>query len=62
MFKEGTFFASHVLHEVLGDKAKVFFDLFDEPITVFEIKMSETKDFLEVIGEQFAADIQPVLF
>ena len=50
MFKEGTFFASHVLHEVLGDKAKVFFDLFDEPITVFEIKSIGT--FTECIYTQ----------
>lgn len=35
VLEESTPFASHILHEILRDKAKVLLDLLDEPITIF---------------------------
>ena len=37
MFEIVAFFASHVLHQVLRNKAKILFDLFDESIAIFEV-------------------------
>lgn len=58
VLEEGASLASHVLHQVLGHKTEVFFYLLDQSVAVLEIQVSETQDFLEVVGHEFAADVQ----
>jgi hypothetical protein len=46
MFQKLPPFAAHVLHEVLGDKTKIFLYLFDQTVTVFEVQMTERQNLL----------------
>ena len=39
MLEEGAPLASHVLYQVLRHEAKIFLDLLDQPIAIFEIQM-----------------------
>ena len=57
VLEEGVALASHVLHQVLRNKAEIFFDLFDQSVAVLEVQVPETQDFLEVVGHEFSADI-----
>lgn len=46
MFEECPSFAAHVLHEVLGDKTKIFLDLLDQTVTIFEVQMAKGQNLL----------------
>ena len=58
MFKVITFLASHILHQILGNKTKIFFYLLYKTITVLEIKMPETQNLFQVICQEFSSNIQ----
>lgn len=51
MLEVGAFLAAHVFHEIAADKTEVFLDLFDETVAVFKVQVSETENFLQVVGQ-----------
>lgn len=50
MLEKGAPFTAHILHEVLRNEAKVFFDLLDESVAVFEVQMPKTQYLFEIVG------------
>lgn len=57
MFQEFAFGASHVLHQISWNKTHLFFDLFDELITVLQIEMPEGENFFQIVSQQFTPHI-----
>jgi hypothetical protein len=53
--------APHILHEVPRGEAHLLLDLLDQLVAVLEIEVPEGQNFLEVVGEQFPANIDPTL-